>query len=57
MRTMQIRMQYYFISSYGVDGKAPEFRLEIHINPQCIYIESELEIQDVINMSNVQYHL
>jgi|GEM_PF-322600 len=36
--------------------KAPEFRLEIHINPQCIYIESELEIQDVINMSNVQYH-
>ena len=36
--------------------KAPEFRLEIHINPQCIYIESELEIQDVINMSNAQYH-
>ena len=24
--------------------KAPEFRLEIHINPQCIYIESELEL-------------
>lgn len=33
-----------------------EFRLKIDINPQCIFIASEQEIQDVIKMSNVQYH-
>lgn len=36
--------------------KSSEFKLEIHINPQCIFIDSEQEIQDIINLSNVQYH-
>lgn len=48
-----IRFLYHLTESVE---RAPEFRLEIHINPQCIYIESEQEIQEVINMSNMQYH-
>lgn len=33
-----------------------EFGLEFHIDPQCLYINSDQEIQDVVNRSNVQYH-
>lgn len=48
-----IRFLYHLTESVE---RAPEFRLEIHINPQCIYVESEQEIQEVINVSNMQYH-
>lgn len=34
----------------------PELKIEVKINFQCIYIESEQEIQDVIKCSNVEYH-
>lgn len=34
----------------------PELKVEVNINPQCIYIESDQEIRDVIKMSNAQYH-
>jgi len=32
-----------------------EIKVEININPQCIFIESEREVQDIVNLTNVQY--
>ena len=37
-------------------NKVSEIKVEININPQCIYIESEKEMKDIVNLSNVQYH-
>lgn len=48
-----IRFLYHITESIK---RASKFRFEIHVNSQCIYIESEQEIQDVVNMSNLQYH-
>lgn len=44
---------YHLISSVN---EADEMRVKININPQCIYIETEQELQDIVNMTNVQYH-
>lgn len=51
--TDAIRFLYHLIESIR---SVPELKIEVNINPQCIYIESEREIQDVIKISNVQYH-
>ena len=48
-----IRFLYHLISSVN---NASENKVEININPQCIYIESEQEIMDIVNLLNVQYH-
>ena len=48
-----IRFLYHLMSSVN---NAPEMKVEININPQCIFIESEQEIQDIVNLLNVQYH-
>ena len=44
---------YHLISSVNA---VDEIRVDININPQCIYIETEQEIQDIVNLTNVQYH-
>ena len=36
-------------------NNAEEIKVGININPQCIYIETEQEIQDIVNLTNVQY--
>ena len=48
-----IRFLYHLISSVN---NLSEIKVEININPQCIYIESEQELKDIVNLSNVQYH-
>ena len=48
-----IRFLYHLMSSVN---NASEMKVEIHINPQCIFIESEQEIMDIVSLSNVQYH-
>lgn len=48
-----VRFLYHLMSSVN---NAPEIKVEININPQCIYIESEQEIMDIVNLLNVQYH-
>ena len=37
-------------------NNASEMNVKININPQCIFIESEQEIKDIVSYSNVQYH-
>lgn len=48
-----IRFLYHLMSSVN---NASEMKVEINVNPQCIFIESEQEIKDIVNLSNVQYH-
>ncbi|MBR5653295.1 MAG: hypothetical protein IKX22_04370 [Prevotella sp.] len=48
-----IRFLYHLMS---LVNNASEMRVEIIINPQCIFIESEREIKDIVNLSNVPYH-
>lgn len=48
-----IRIMHHLIPAVN---KAPEMRVEVNVNPQCVFIESEQEIQDIVNLSNVQYH-
>lgn len=48
-----IRFLHHLIESIR---SVPELKIEINLNPQCIYIESEQEIQDIIKSSNIQYH-
>lgn len=48
-----IRFLYHLVEAVN---KVEEIKIEININPQCVYIESEREIQDIVNMTNVQYH-
>ena len=33
-----------------------EMKVQVNINPQCIFVSSEQEIQDIVNLTNVQYH-
>lgn len=44
---------YHLISSVNA---VDDIRLDINVNPQCIYIETEQELQDIVNLTNVQYH-
>lgn len=48
-----IRFLYHLTEAIDT---ASEFKFEFHVNPQCLYINSEQEIQDIVNLSNVQYH-
>ena len=48
-----VRFLYHLIEAIN---NVEEIKVKININPQCIYIESEQEIQDIVNMTNVQYH-
>lgn len=48
-----IRFLYHLMSSVN---NVSEMKVEININPQCIFIESEQEIKDIVNLSNIQYH-
>lgn len=36
-------------------NNAEEIKIKININPQCVFVESEQEIQDIVNYTNVQY--
>ena len=38
-------------------NSSDETRIEMSVNPQCIFVESQREIQDIINYTNVQYDL
>ncbi|MBR3530454.1 MAG: hypothetical protein IKN83_03725 [Bacteroidaceae bacterium] len=48
-----IHFLYHLMSSVN---NASEMNVKININPQCIFIESEQEIKDIVSYSNVQYH-
>ncbi len=48
-----IRFLYHLISSVN---NVSEMKVDININPQCIFIESEQEIKDIVNLLNRQYH-
>ena len=48
-----IRFLYHLIDAVN---QLDNISVQITINPQCIFIESEHEIQDIVNMSNLQYH-
>lgn len=48
-----VRFLYHLVDAINT---TEEIRVEININPQCIFIESEREIQDIVNMTNFQYH-
>ncbi len=48
-----IRFLYHLMSSVN---NASEMVVEININPQCIFVESEQEMKDIVNLLNVQYH-
>lgn len=48
-----VRFLYHLMESVN---KTDEIKVEININPQCIFIASEQEIQDIVNMTNFQYH-
>ena len=48
-----VRFLYHLINAVNL---LENISVQININPQCIFIESEQEIQDIVNMSNLQYH-
>ena len=48
-----VRYLYHLIDAIN---QLEETSVEININPQCIFIASEQEIQDIVNLSNLQYH-
>lgn len=47
---------YFLFHLFEAVNDAEEIKVVININPQCIFIESEREIQDIVNLTNVQYH-
>jgi len=47
-----IRFLYHLMESIN---NSNEISVEININPQCLYIDTEQEIQDLVKMTNVQY--
>lgn len=48
-----VRFLFHLMSAVN---SSKEMRITININPQCIYINSEQEIKDIVNLTNVQYH-
>ena len=49
-----IRILHHLIPAVN---NVSEMKVKININPQCIFIESEQEIKDIVNLSNARYHL
>lgn len=47
-----IRFLHHLVSAVN---KVKDMRVQININPQGIFIESEREIDDIVNLTNVQY--
>lgn len=48
-----IRFLYHLIESVIDSGN---IRIEININPQGIFVSSEQELSDLVNLTNVRYH-
>lgn len=48
-----IRFLYHLIETVVKSGN---IRVNININPQGLYVSSEQELSDLVNLTNVQYH-
>lgn len=48
-----IRFLYHLSEAIN---RTNDMRVIMNINPQCIFIEAEREIDDIVNLTNVQYH-